>query len=409
MSRRALPLVVLAGLLGGLTVLFLVQGGERTEPPAPLVGGPLVSAAAHVVMLDDGPDARLTAQRLVDSVMDAAVGSARAPVLEALRHPHDAARWLGLLAVPRYGPPDEELTAALRPLLTSEAVRVRRLAASAYGYLGEAYHEVEDDLVAAAEDPDAEVRALALATMSSRTRRAATLWPQILPRTADEASAVRAGAAKLLARIELREALAPGDIATVRAALVPLLADEHDEVRMYAVMALGRAGEYAAPDVPTMLRMLADPNALVRGTAANAVGDIGPSALPAIRAVLPSAGPEQAASLLWSLRLIGVAAIPLLREVLARPEATLQVQAALKLWELEEPVEPTVAVLLAALQNEDTDAVRLAARGLARLGTAGAPARDQLQSLLSHQDEVVRSAARAALERIGGEAEEGDR
>lgn len=404
MNRRyLLPGVVLLVLVAGITIAFLSQP-ERAEQSGtaapPMEGGPLVRLAPRLRGLEDGPDGEISARSYVEAVMDGVLGAPRAPILEALRHPDWGARWAGLLAVPRYGPADDDLADALAVLLGGESVRVRRLAATACGFLGPAFPRVEPALERAAHDADEGVRAEALGSLARHTRRASQIWTLFAASLVDEHGPARAAAAKGLARIELQEHLAPRYQDEIRAKLVAACADPLPDVRMYAVMALGRVGARAAPDVPAMLALLDDKSTLVRGTASNALGEIGPAALPAIQAALATARGERAASLLWALKLIGPPALPTIRTLLEHEDATLRVQAALKLWELEQPADATVAALIKALAGQDRDALRLAARGLARMGTAGAVARPALLRLRDHEDEVVRGAVRSALDRI---------
>ncbi len=403
MKGRRLPLVVLVLLMGGISAVFLSQddlapGGA----PAAAAGGPLVNLAPHMRGLPDGPDGEITARAYVDATFEQIVGAPREPILEALGHADWGAQWAGLLAVPNYGPPDAALGAALGPLLSAEVPRVRRLAATAVAFVGEGYDALEPALAEAASDPDAGVRAAALATLARRSPRARELWLLFAKALEDGHGPARAAAAKGLARIELHETLGAAELDDVRTRLRAAMQDAQPDVRMYAVMALGRAGSRAAPDVPAIIALLADESTLVRGTASNALGDVGASALPGIRAALGGAiDPEQASSLLWALRLIGKPALPLLREVLTHTSPTLRVQAALKLWELDEPPEVTVEVLVAALEGTDVVAQRLAARGLGRMGTAGAGGKAALEGVRDHEDEVIRTAARAALARWG--------
>ena len=403
MNRRVLPIVVFLLLAGGLTVAWLLQ----PEPVAPVQGGPLVTLGPHLRALDDGPDGEITARRYVEGTMETIAGSPRAPILEALASDDWGAQWAGVMAIPRYGPPDDALATALGPLLRAQSTRVRRLAATACGYLGAGFEQVEPGLEAAARDEDAGVRAEALGALAQHTRRAPALWPLFAEALRDPAEPARAAAAKGLARIELQEVLTPRHLATLRKDLGAAMRDETPDVRMYAVMAMGRMGPHAASEVPGMLALLDDPSTLVRGTAANALGEVGKAALPAIAAALATAGPAQAASLLWSLRVIGKDALPILEGALTHAQMSVRVQAALKLWELDRPPEPTARVLAEALEGTDEEARRIAARGFARMGTAGASQREVLERLRDDDDESVRASVRSALARIEASSRDG--
>ncbi len=397
MSRR-LPLLVFLGLALVLTLVFLAQ--PEPEVPAAVEGGPLVQLAPHIRRLEDGPDGELSARTFVEATMDTVAGSPRAVVLEALQAPDWAARYAGLLAVPRYGPPDGALAEALEPLLGDPSARVRRTAATACGFLGVEFAQVEEALAKAATDEAADVRTEAMATLAKRTTDAAGRLSLFRDGLRDDTSAVRAAAAKGLARIELQERLPVEAQAPLGVALARALDDDAPDVRMYAAMALGRLGPAAAPHVPALVARLDDGSTLVRGTVANALGEVGAPAVPAIAAALDGATPAKAASLLWSLRVIGAAGLPVLRTALAHDAASVRVQAALKLWELEEPIEASLRVLGEVLDGSDAEARRLAARGFARMGTAGATARSVLARHSDDADPAVRDAVRSALARI---------
>ena len=404
MIRRRLPILLFVGIAAALTIAFLAQPKDESHEPEQLQGGPLVQLAPYLRRLGDGPDGEISARTYVDAAMEGVLGSPREVVLEALRSPDAAARYAGLLAVPRYGPPDAALADALGPLLADESTRVRRLAGTACGFLGAEFESVEDALAKAAGDPDADVRTEALATLAKRTTRAAERVPLFRAALDDQDARVRAAAAKGLARVELGQHLAPEAQQRLGRRLAAAMTDASPDVRMYAVMALGRLGPSAAPHVPAALTLLDDESTLVRGTAANALGEIGTDALPAIAAALADAGPQRAASLLWSLRVIGKPALPVLRAALRHDAPSVRVQAALKLWELDEPVEASLVVLAAVLDGSDAAARRLAARGFARMGTAGAEARPALLRHRDDPDEAVRDAVRSALARIDAAA-----
>ena len=207
MNRRTIPLLVFIAIAVVLTAVFLSQ--PAPQAPETIEGGPLVQLAPHLRRLEDGPDGEVSARGFVEVTMEQVVGSPRAVVLEALTAPDAAARYAGVLAVPRYGPPDEALADALRPLLADESVRVRRTAATACGFLGAEFETVEEALARAARDADDGVRAEAMATLAKRTTRAAESLALFHGGLEDGQAPVRAAAAKGLARIELQERL-PG-------------------------------------------------------------------------------------------------------------------------------------------------------------------------------------------------------
>jgi len=363
--------------------------------------GPFEALAPRLRGLGSGRDAEVTARALVDGALARLEGSPRPIILHALRSQDWGAQWGGLLAVARYGPADDDLASGLEAGLTSDVAQVRRTAAQAAAYLDPSgFARIEATLESVAGDPVARVRGPALHTLARRTARRVPLIPLFEAALEDEDDDARTAGAYALAQIELQERLPPSDVARLADRLARMLHDPVTDVVVYAVMALGRAGPQAAGDVPALLTLLDDQRVLVRSQAATALGSIGAPALPAIEAALRDAEGLRIPSLLWALRQIGEPAYPLLVRSLGHPKAVVRVLAAQKLWERDHAVERALDVLIAVLGGTDEDAVRLAARTLARMGTEGARALPALRRRRGHGDEVVRAAVEAAIERL---------
>ncbi len=412
MSRRSL--VLLGLLFAGVSALFFFAEGtaSKVNPGDPHAGSPPGSGnSPHAGPFDDlgprlrglgaGPDAEITARGLVDQVLARVEASPRPVILQALRHTDWGIQWGGLLAVARYGPSDPPLAEAFALGLASDIAQVRRTAAEACAYLGpDHFPRVEAALEQAAGDPEAAVRAGALRTLARRTSRRLELVPLFERALGDDDGPTRNAGAYGLAQIEFQERLDDATIDRLRPQLARALQDPVTEVVMYAVMALGSAGARAAPEVPAILALLGDERALVRGQASTALGSIGAPALPLIEAALRHAEGRRVPALLWALRRMGKPAFSALERALVHEDPVVRTMAAQKLWEVEHALEPALDVLIASLGGEDQAALRIAARTLARMGTEGARALPALKRLRAHEDETIRAAVEAAIERL---------
>lgn len=151
--------------------------------------------------------------------------------------------------------------------------------------------------------------------------------------------------------------------------LVRLLHDPDERVRRRSILALSQLGPEARTAAPGLIGLLGDPDALVRRWAASALGEIGPTAPAAIPALIDSladADMKNRAIVIVALGKIGIRAVPHLIAALKHPNATIR---------------------------------RCAARTLPRCtrGQDGFPA---LTELLRDRDPLVREAAAESLRRI---------
>ena len=394
------PILILVMLIGGISVLFFTQRGSvPTAPPAPKAPvGPLLELAPRLRGLGKSVDAEVAARYLVDGALERGDGSPREAILEALVADDWGAQWAGVLAVPRYGPSDAALVRALEGPLTSDVAALRLTSATACAYVADGFDRLEPALHKLAVDPVATVRAAALRTLARRTRNRLTLLPLFVRGL--ENGAARGASAYGIAQIELQEQLTPEGVEAVFGPLLEATRDDLADVRMYAVMALGRGGALVAAGVPRMLELLDDENALVRSQASTALGSVGEAALPGIEAALDAVSPTRTPALMWALRLMGEPALPLLGASLRHVHPLVRVLAAQKLWEMDRQVEASVAVLIATLESSNDRAVLLAARILGRMGTEAAGARPALRALRTHTSESIRLAADVALEHL---------
>ena len=218
------------------------------------------------------------------------------------------------------------------PVLASDVAALRTSAATASAYLSTGFEELEAPLEALVTDPSPAVRAAALRTLARRTSDRLALLPVFVQGLRDEDGAARGASVYGIAQIELQEQLSKEGVEALVGPLLQATRDDLADVRMYAVMALGRGGPWSAGAIPRMLELLDDANALVRSQASTALGSVGVAALPGIRDALGTVSPRRTPALMWALRLMGESAVPLLKETLVHERPLVRVLAAQKLW-----------------------------------------------------------------------------
>ncbi len=409
-SRPPVAAIALIVLVGTISAVFLLSrrdqpsggaSGDGGPTKADVAAEPLTSLAPRVRGLMTGGTDLLTAEartrQWVDAVIDRDRKQPRDVIHAALAHPDWAVNWTGAMAVARYGPAGKELATALVPLLGADNPWVRRAAAQGAAYVGEGFETMVPALRDAALDPEATVREPAVRTLARRSARHLDLLPVFVRALEDENRLVRGAATYGIAQIEIQERLPEEARPKIVAALTRRLDDESSEVRMYAAMAIGRAGTAAAPALEALLGLLDDEHALVRTQASTALGSLDAIAIPVLKDALATDRGERASLLLWSLRLIGDPAVPVIEEATRHPSAVVRVHAAMKLWELERNTESTVDLLIEALASTDKNALYQAASALGRLGPRAVKAVPVLETLREHEEALVRDAVRGAL------------
>jgi hypothetical protein len=152
--------------------------------------------------------------------------------------------------------------------------------------------------------------------------------------------------------------------------------DRHDERRGGLVAALANLGTTAAPAVPDLLALWGD--ARLRPGIIHALGKCGKTAR---------------------------AAAPVLRGLLHGADATTAVSVASALWQIDGDANEVLPVFTRHIAGDSLYVTSDAARGVAQLGRAGAPAAPALRRLLDHPSPWVRTDSAAALWRTIGDAE----
>jgi HEAT repeat protein len=183
------------------------------------------------------------------------------------------------------------------------------------------------------------------------------------------------------------------------------LANTNAMMRLESARALWRITQEAQPIIPTLVNLLANPDA--HWQAALALGEMGPSAEAAIPALLeklrneivhrPSRTPGSATI---ALTRMGAAAVPGLVELLNHPLLPVRVGAAMALQGQGTHASPAVPGLLRMLEETHGEARIVAAATLGAVGPPAEAALPRLLELAEQSDNYLRAAALAAVNRI---------
>ena len=369
-----------------------------------------------------GPDAKPAADDLARALEDprpdvrrevlialghlAENGAAAAPTVASLLvDPDQAVRNRAAFALGRMGPAAVGQVDALRKAMDSKDEMLPTISAWAVARIDPSDKAMHDDavkrLMAALENINPRVQAAALKGLMDLETSPEVLVPvlsticaecepqlmqeimDILASSGESATPVLIAA---LARPEahgraavLLERLGPKAEAATPA-LVAATSDKDPVVRREVLYALGSVLADKGPAEGAIVAALDDPEPQVRATAAYALGRIGPpakSALPKLRRSVESSDPL----------------VRMVERFGARARGAQDAQVA----------HTTLPILMHALSDNKTVAVRRgAADALGMLGKAANTAIPALKAAARDPDETVRSAALAALERVGG-------
>lgn len=212
------------------------------------------------------------------------------------------------------------------------------------------------------------------------------------------------------------------------------------ETRLTAIDQIGKLGAEGRPALPTLLKTLRDADPHLRSVSATALAAIEPpadQAVPALVAALeggsvnvpvlralstfgPAAEPAlellrkslndtsldpevrwNSARTIGKMRAAGAPAIPDLITHLNDPAERLREHAAEALGDIGPDASVAVEPLTKTLSDTYFKARRDAVRSLGQIGAAAKPAIPEIKKLLDDPEELVRDAAKTALERIG--------
>ena len=208
--------------------------------------------------------------------------------------------------------------------------------------------------------------------------------------------------------LELLTKLAPlGDPG--QAALIAALHDPDEHVRSVAVAALPKAGVTADRAVPLLVEQLQGSADVVAARALSEYRGAAVTALPDLLQLMSNAAASVEAR--WNaVRTIGkigpeaVTALPALIDELDHPEDTIREHAAEAIGDLgPSTAELGVPALRGVLNDPYVKVRRDAVRSLGYIGPAAAAAVDDILPLLQDPEQIVRVAAREALQKIAPE------
>lgn len=236
----------------------------------------------------------------------------------------------------------DEAIPVLRSLLRhSTESEVRWTAADMLSSLEAAAHEASEDLLAATNDPDPHVRAVAIAAVPLVETPADVAVPVLTPFLQSEHSVV---ASRALSRYR-------GEAAPALKDLLAVLQDESldSETRWNAARTLGKLGPEGIDALPVLIEYCEHPEDTIREHSAEAIGDIGPLAvdgIPALVGCLDDPATRVRRDAVRSLGYIGEPAretVPHIKPLLDDPEEIVRIAAAnaLKAIAPEELPEPS--------------------------------------------------------------------
>jgi HEAT repeat protein len=192
---------------------------------------------------------------------------------------------------------------------------------------------------------------------------------------------------------------------------------ENKELRHYGLVLIGRMGPAAQEAVPALVKAIGqapvtpDDVEFVR-EAQFALASIGPmsvTAVPALVKSLSSTDETVQASAAFALGKIGagaIGAVPALRQSLRSESFIVRLASVRALLEIQ-PGQPAIASIAAPLLRQALSHPRPmvraeSARAIAELGELGKQAIPDVKKLLQDEDPMVREAAQATLQKLGG-------
>ncbi|WP_445172911.1 HEAT repeat domain-containing protein [Microcoleus sp.] len=254
------------------------------------------------------------------------------------------------------------------------------------------------------EDANEDVRREAAGAFYWLGNASETVISALLLRLQDENKDVRGQAAQALGRL--------GNASeTVINALLLLLQDRNHAVRLFAARALGKFGNASEAIISALLLRLENGGNSVRHHTAEALGNLGNASEAVISALLlrfedgDKRVRRQAASALGKLRNASETVINALLLHLEDGDNSMRSLAASALGKLGNASEAVISGLLLCLEDEDEGVRNSAAYALGKLGNASEAVISALLLCLKDEDEDVRSLAAYALGKLGNASE----
>jgi HEAT repeat protein len=331
---------------------------------------PATDAIIGLLNNDDQPTVRAAAAFALAKIGPDAGDSAKTALRNAVAGKDEFVHTVSLWALTRIDPKNEELRSqavtSLVKTLKHENPRLRSAAANALADLNSTASPVLPAFVAALQDQEAAVRAIASEALVHIGEPAIEPLCQAL-----DSRQSRGEAALILGRLGSKAKSAVGP-------LTAALDDSSPDVRGEVLFALAEMGPDAKSAVPGIAKLLKeDSHESVRHSAAYTLGKIGPDAKAATAALL---------------------------DTLDDDSESLDVMCAWALSKIDPANSEAAAASLSALiggLDDEQEAVRVeAADALGAFGPAANQAVPALTDALDDESELVRSAAAAALKKI---------
>ncbi len=287
----------------------------------------------------------------------------------------------------------------LRTLLTEGDHEVQAKAAYACADLGPwVSSQVVDELVPLLRVRDDEVRWNTLYAITQAGTSAASAVPELVPLLDDDDEAVA----------DVVEALAAIGTASVPA-LREATGSDRVRLRSNAVDALGKIGREANAAIPNLLNLIKqDPSPQVRAGAALSLGSIGvdpSSCIPRLLEALKDGDPQVRLGATTSLSLFGDSGLPFVCDALLHEDESVRLIAVTSLGEFGPKAETAVPRLTDLIESEPNSLTRsLAVVTLGKIGPGAATAVPALLRMSEGSDYHARSWVLEALGRIGPKA-----
>jgi HEAT repeat protein len=264
-------------------------------------------------------------------------------------------------------------------------------------------------LVRGLTDRDRSIRDHSARALGLLGPKAAAAAPALAEMCSDKDEQLRSAAADALARIEGSNSFT----------LIATLRDGNVNARREAARTLGRTRPVANGTVAALTDALKDKDAEVRASAVESLGWIGPAAAPATAALIASLSDKALISAggrkgdkfgydkhpaVYSLRRIGVPAVPSLIEALKDEDVLVRSSAAQTLGLIGFKAKNASQALRTAL-GDKSDVVRVeAACSILCVGEEDKKSVEVLTGLLRHEDAAIRFRTASALSRVGSQA-----
>lgn len=260
---------------------------------------------------------------------------------------------------------------------------------------------VVSDLLRLSRSRQKDVRYLTIVTLGRIRARPAEVIPVLGEALTDPDAQVRAGAVDAIRKFgSAAEGLGP--------AILPLMDDEHEEVRRIAGFTLQTAPFCTEIGAAELRRLFGSRHREVRASAVRALAklDADSETIEAIQGALDDPDTfvrESAAVGLGELGGKAAAAVPSLMGALADPSGRVRFFAIAALGKIGPAAWPAVPSLLPLLDGRDNHTRHSVAEALVRIGTLGEEARAEVESRLrTEKDEQVRLRLKQALEKSEG-------